>query len=96
MRGQNLLAARRYAKRPGRSRTCMVSCPCAQTRAAENTAWRDLADAGIGGSDEGGMMPQALEARCGGCRMPQPVEMLSGNGSPSVARKPEFSPASSV
>jgi putative transposase len=43
----------------------------------EIIAWRAVAGAGISGSDVRDMMLEAVEMRFGGCRAPQPVEMLS-------------------
>jgi transposase InsO family protein len=47
----------------------------------EIIAWCAVANAGISGSDIRDMMLEAEETRFGGCRAPQPVEMLSDNGS---------------
>lgn len=52
----------------------------------EIITWRAVANAGISGSDIRDMMLEAVEARFGGLRAPQPVEMLSDNGSPHIAR----------
>jgi putative transposase len=66
----------------------------------EIIAWRAVAGAGISGSDVRDMMLEAVEARFGGYRVPQPVEMLSpsrglqanlcraaDNGSPYIAKE---------
>ena len=45
-----------------------------------------MANAGISGSDVRDMMLKAVETRFGTCRVPQPVEMLSDNGSPYTAK----------
>ncbi|MCZ4260618.1 IS3 family transposase [Limimaricola sp. G21655-S1] len=52
----------------------------------EIIAWRAVVNAGISGSDIRDMMLEAVEARFGGYRAPHPVEMLSDNGSPYVAK----------
>ena len=52
----------------------------------EIIAWRAVVNAGISGSDIRNMMLEAVEARFGSYRAPHPVEMLSDNGSPYVAR----------
>jgi transposase InsO family protein len=52
----------------------------------EIIAWCAVANAGISGSDIRDMMLEAVEKRFGGCRAPQPVEMLSDNGSPYTAK----------
>lgn len=53
----------------------------------EIIAWRAVAGAGISGSDVRDMMLEAVEGRFGGYRAPQPVEMLSDNGSPYIAKE---------
>jgi transposase InsO family protein len=53
----------------------------------EIIAWRAVTDAGISVSNVSDMMLEAVEARFGGYRAPQPVEMLSDNGSPSIAKE---------
>lgn len=57
------------------------------THDREAIAWRAVAGAGISGSDVRDMMLEAVEARFGGCRAPEPVEMLSDNGSAYTARE---------
>lgn len=52
----------------------------------EVVAWRAVANAGINGSDIRDMMLEAVEARFGAIRAPEPVEWLSDNGSPYTAR----------
>ncbi|MHA6345754.1 IS3 family transposase [Roseivivax sp. CAU 1761] len=52
----------------------------------EIIAWRAVVNAGISGSDIRDMMLGAVETRFGGYRTPHPVEVLSDNGSPYVAR----------
>ena len=52
----------------------------------EIIAWRAVVNAGISGSDIRDMMLEAVEARFGSYRAPHPVEMLSDNGSPYVAK----------
>ena len=52
----------------------------------EAIAWCAVANAGISGSEVGDMMLEAVEKRFGGYRAPQPVEMLSDNGSPYTAK----------
>jgi transposase InsO family protein len=52
----------------------------------EIIAWRAVTGAGISGSDVRDMMLEAVETRFGGYRAPQPVEMLSHNGSPYIAK----------
>lgn len=52
----------------------------------EVIAWRAVAIAGISGSDIRDMMLEAVEKRFGAYRAPQPVEMLSDNGSPYTAK----------
>ena len=53
----------------------------------EVIAWRAVANAGISGSDVQDMMLEAVEARFGGIRAPQPVEVLSDNGSAYTAKE---------
>ena len=53
----------------------------------EIMAWRAVANAGIGGSDVRDMMLEAVEQRFGASSAPEPVEMLSDNGSPYTARQ---------
>ena len=53
----------------------------------EIIAWRAVVNAGISGSDVRDMMLEAVEKRFGGYRAPHPVEMLSDNGSPYIARE---------
>ena len=53
----------------------------------EVIAWRALANAGISGSDAQDMMLEAVEARFGTHRAPQPVEILTDNGSASTAKE---------
>ena len=57
------------------------------THDREAIAWRAVAGAGISGSDIRDMMLEAVEIRFGDCRAPEPVEMLSDNGSPYTARQ---------
>lgn len=45
-----------------------------------------MANAGISGADVQNMMLEAVEARFGAHRAPQPVEVLSDNGSPCTAK----------
>ena len=52
----------------------------------EIIAWCAVANAGISGSEVRDMMLEAVETRFGGYRAPQPVEMLSDNGSPYTAK----------
>lgn len=52
----------------------------------EIIAWCAVANAGVSGSDVRDMMLAAVEARFGGNRSPRPVEVLSDNGSPYIAR----------
>lgn len=52
----------------------------------EVVAWRAVANAGISGADVQDMMVEAVEARFGGIRATQPVEVLSDNGSACTAR----------
>jgi transposase InsO family protein len=52
----------------------------------EIIAWRAVVNAGISGSDIRDMMLEAVEARFGSYRTPHPLEMLSDNGSPYVAK----------
>ncbi|MFV3077449.1 IS3 family transposase, partial [Niveispirillum fermenti] len=52
----------------------------------EIIAWRAVVNAGISGSDIRDMMLEAVEARFATMRAPQPIEMLSDNGSPDIAR----------
>lgn len=52
----------------------------------EVIAWCAVANAGISGSDVRDMMLKAVETRFGTYRVPQPVEMLSDNGSPYTAK----------
>lgn len=52
----------------------------------EVIAWRAVANAGISGADVQDMMLEAVEARFGGIRATQPVEVLSDNGSACTAR----------
>jgi putative transposase len=59
----------------------------------EIIAWRAVAGAGISGSDVRDMMLEAIEARFGGYRAPQPVEMLSDNGSPYIAKETRVDPS---
>ena len=53
----------------------------------EIIAWRAVVNAGISGSDIRDMMLEAVERRFGGYRAPHPIEMLSDNGSPYIARE---------
>ena len=53
----------------------------------EVIAWRAVANAGISGADVQNMMLEAVEARFGGPRALNPVEMLSDNGSAYTARE---------
>ena len=48
----------------------------------EVIAWCAVANAGLSGSEVRDMMLEAVETRFGTYRVPQPVEMLSDNGSP--------------
>lgn len=57
------------------------------THDREVIVWRAVAGAGISGSDVRDMMLEAVEKRCAGCRAPEPVELLSDNGSPYTARE---------
>ena len=52
----------------------------------EVIAWCAVANAGISGSDVRDMMLKAVETRFGTYYVPQPVEMLSDNGSPYTAK----------
>jgi putative transposase len=52
----------------------------------EIMAWCAVANAGINGSDIRDMMLEAVEMRFKAHRVPQPVEMLSDNGSPYTAK----------
>ena len=52
----------------------------------EVIAWCAVANAGISGSDVRDMMLEAVETRFGTYRAPQPVEMLSDNGSAYTAK----------
>lgn len=52
----------------------------------EVIAWRAVANAGISGSDVQNMMLEGVEVRFGTCHAPQPVEVLSDNGSAYTAR----------
>ena len=52
----------------------------------EIIAWCAVANAGISGSDIRDMMLEAVQRRFGDCRAPQPVEMLSDNGSSYTAK----------
>lgn len=52
----------------------------------EIITWRAVVNAGISGSDIRDMMLEAVEARFGSYRTPHPLEMLSDNGSPYVAK----------
>ena len=52
----------------------------------EVMAWRAVANAGISGSDVQDMMLEAVEGRFGTCHAPQPVEILSDNGSAYTAK----------
>lgn len=53
----------------------------------EIIAFTALTGAGIGGSEIRDLMLEAVEARFGTIRAPKPVEHLSDNGSPYVARE---------
>ncbi len=53
----------------------------------EVIAWTVVSGAGISGSDVRDMMLMAVERRFGTCRTPEPIEMLSDNGSPYTARE---------
>ena len=53
----------------------------------EIIAWRAVANAGVSGSDVQDMMLEAVEGRFGTHRAPQPVEMLTDNGSAYTARE---------
>jgi len=53
----------------------------------EVIAWSAVANAGISGADVRDMMLEAVERRFGTCRAPEPIEMLSDNGSPYTARE---------
>ena len=53
----------------------------------EVIAWRAIVNAGISGSDVRDMMLQAVEKRFNGYRATHPVEMLTDNGSPYIARE---------
>ena len=57
------------------------------THDREVIAWRAVANAGIASSDVQDMMLEAVEARFGGVCAPQPVEMLTDNGSAYTARE---------
>ena len=52
----------------------------------EIIAWCAVANAGISGSDIRDMMLEAVEKRFRACQAPQPVEMLSDNGSCYTAK----------
>ncbi len=52
----------------------------------EIIAWRAVVNGGISGSDIRDIMLEAVERRFGTYRAPSAVEMLSGNGSPYIAR----------
>ncbi len=53
----------------------------------EVMAWRAVANAGISGSDIQDMMLEAVEGRFGIHRAPNPIEMLTDNGSAYTARE---------
>nr|WP_278184873.1 DDE-type integrase/transposase/recombinase [Salipiger marinus] len=53
----------------------------------EIISWRAVVNAGISGSDIRDMMLEAVERRFGTYRAHHPVEMLSDNGSPYIARE---------
>jgi len=53
----------------------------------EVIAWRAVANAGISGSDVRDMLLEAVETRFGVPRTPEPLEILSDNGSPYTARE---------
>ena len=53
----------------------------------EIISWRVVVNAGISGSDIRDMMLEAVERRFGTYRATQPVEMLSDNGSPYIAKE---------
>ena len=53
----------------------------------EIISWRAVVNAGISGSDIRDMMLEAVEARFGGHQALHPVEMLSDNGSPYIAKE---------
>ncbi|SPJ26516.1 hypothetical protein PAA8504_04382 [Palleronia abyssalis] len=53
----------------------------------EIISWRAVVNAGISGSDIRDMMLEAVEKRFGTFRAHHPVEMLSDNGSPYIARE---------
>lgn len=53
----------------------------------EIIAWTAVTGAGISGSDVRDMMLDAVEKRFGSVRAPQPIEHLSDNGSPYIARE---------
>lgn len=53
----------------------------------EIVAWTALSGAGISGSDVRDMMLEAVEKRFGAMRAPHPIEHLSDNGSPYIAKE---------
>lgn len=53
----------------------------------EIIAWRAVVNAGISGSDVRDMMLEAVEGRFGRPQAPEPLEILSDNGSPYTARE---------
>jgi putative transposase len=53
----------------------------------EIISWRAVVNAGISGSDIRDMMLEAVERRFGTYRAHHPVEMLSDNGSPYIAKE---------
>ncbi|WP_089886600.1 IS3 family transposase [Citreimonas salinaria] len=53
----------------------------------EIISWRAVVNAGISGSDIRDMMLEAVEQRFGTYRAPHPVEILSDNGSPYIAKE---------
>lgn len=53
----------------------------------EVIAWRAVVNAGISGSDIRDLMLEAVERRFGTCRAPSPIEMLSDNGPPYIAKQ---------
>lgn len=56
------------------------------THDREAIAWHAVSGAGISGSDVRDIMLTAVEKRFGGCRAPEPIELLSDNGSPYRAK----------
>ena len=53
----------------------------------EIIAWRGVVNCGISGSDFRDIMLEAVEKRCGALRAPEPIEMLTDNGSAYTAKE---------